>query len=365
MKGEGGTAWRVTAQVKDAVDEVETEVEVLVWADIVKASMGQGIAATYLQLARTVRVYLVSGAIFRIARLRKGPAVAALYPIVGLLLQLAAALGVAAGMWRLVAPVLGPAPAILLAVSAAWGVLVLFRKLDGRFYVYYLMHDYAFTAANAGAMPERLRPRVAEFADRIAAALRQDWDEVLVVGHSSGAHLAVSALARLFRDGSGQDGAGQGGAVLSLLTLGHVVPMVSFLPGASDLRGDLALVSRSARLTWIDVTAPGDGCTFALCDPVAVTGVADGDRRWPLVLSAAFSRSLSRARWKSLRWRFFRLHFQYLCAFDALPGFPDDYDYFAVTAGDLTLAGRLGQRKPSPSRIETPMSGYRDVPGVA
>jgi hypothetical protein len=75
--------------------------------------------------------------------------------------------------------------------------------------------------------------------------------------------------------------------------------------------------------------------------------VAPPDQRWPLVFSAAFTESLSPARWKELRWRFFRLHFQYLCAFDR----PRDYDYFQITAGPRTLAARYRDRPASKSRI--------------
>ncbi len=115
------------------------------------------------------------------------------------------------------------------------------------------------------------------------------------------------------------------GRTLAFLSLGQVVPMVSFLPDAQRLRADLQYLCESGALTWVDVTAPGDGCAFALCDPVAVSGVAPAGKRWPLVMSAAFTQTLSPERWKALRWRFFRLHFQYLCAFDR----PGDYDYFA------------------------------------
>ncbi len=192
---------------------------------------------------------------------------------------------------------------------------------------------------------------MAEFASEIADALTQDSHEVLVVGHSSGAHLGVSILADLIRSGRVPDD----GPVLSLLSLGQVVPMVSFLPRAWRLRADLAYLSARDELTWVDVTAPGDGCAFALCDPVAVSGVAPDNKRWPLVLSAAFSQTLSPARWKALRWRFFRLHFQYLCAFDR----PGDYDYFQITAGPVTLGTRYAGRAPSKSRIERATSGYR------
>jgi hypothetical protein len=147
------------------------------------------------------------------------------------------------------------------------------------------------------------------------------------------------------------------GPALALLSLGQVVPMVSFLPRADRLRADLACLSDCDALTWVDVTAPGDGCAFALCDPVSVSGVAPAKKRWPLVISAAFTQTLSPERWRALRWRFFRLHFQYLCAFDR----PGDYDYFQITAGPMTLCARFRGRSPSKSRIEDATSGYTSL----
>ena len=131
----------------------------------------------------------------------------------------------------------------------------------------------------------------------------------------------------------------------------------SQVPEATRLRTDLQYLSTRDELAWIDVSAPGDGCAFALCDPVAVTGVATGAKRWPLVVSAAFTQTLSPKRWAELRWRFFRLHFQYLCAFDR----PGDYDYFRITAGPLTLRKRFEERAPSQSRITRTASKYTSV----
>ncbi len=75
--------WQVDARI----DGVETtaQVEVLVWSDIVRDSMDTGIIATYLALIRTAWVYISTGALFRLMRLRKGPVIAALYPVVFLL----------------------------------------------------------------------------------------------------------------------------------------------------------------------------------------------------------------------------------------------------------------------------------------
>jgi len=357
--------WNVEATIEGAV--VATELEVLYWADIVRKSMGAGVLATYGQLARTAWIYIGSGALLRLMRLRKGPVIAALYPVGMLLLQLGLAVlaglvvaglllrGIEAGLglagWGLgpmVPFVRWPVALVVLVLALRW-----FKRQDGRFFAYYLMHDYAYSARWGGANPPELEARMAAFSDTIAAALETDADEVLVVGHSSGAHLAVSILADLIRAGRVR----AGGPALGFLSLGQVIPMVSFLPRADRLRADLAYLSASDALAWVDVSAPGDGCSFALCDPVAVSGVAPEGKRWPLVMSAAFTQSLSPARWKALRWRFFRLHFQYLCAFDA----PLDYDYFQITAGPLTLRDRYAARKPAKSRIDVPASKYTSM----
>jgi pimeloyl-ACP methyl ester carboxylesterase len=346
----GPYGWRVVGDMDGA--RAETDVEVLVWSDLVRTSMTTGIAGTYLQLLRTAWAYIGSGALFRLARLRKGPMIAALYPIVFLLCQLGVAVTAGWGIGALVASFSHWAAGVVAGFAIVWVILRLFRRWDHKVYAYYLMHDYAYSAQFGGANPPELEVRMAAHMQTIRAALDGDFDEVLVVGHSSGAHLAVSILADMLRAG-----VSAGGPVLSLLTLGQVVPMVSFLPKAGKLRRDLQYLSVQKALTWVDVTAPGDGCAFALCDPVSVTGVATEGKRWPLVISAAFTQTLSPERWKALRWRFFKLHFQYLCAFDR----PGDYDYFRITGGAQTLADRYRGRAPSKSRIETPLSGYRSL----
>ncbi|WP_179379930.1 hypothetical protein [Jannaschia marina] len=361
-KGDGPYSWRVTAEIEGA--RVESEVEVLVWSDIVSGSMEASIPATYAQLARTAWTYIGSGALFRLMRLRQGPVIAALYPIVFLLLQLLAALllgwaAYALTGWAVSAlwpqgQVTGAILGLLAGAGVAWAVLRWFKAKDAKVFAHYLMHDYAFSARWKGANPPELEARMAAFGDRIAEALASEAEEVLIVGHSSGAHLAVSVLADMLR--AGRIPAGR----CSFLSLGHVVPMVSFLPHASRLRGDLHLMGGQGTIPWVDVTAPGDGCAFALCDPVAVTGVAPEPQTGPLVLSAAFTKTLRAETWAALKRRYFRLHFQYLCAFDDLPGQPGDYDYFRVTAGPLRLATRFAGRRPSPSTKRAPVNRFTD-----
>lgn len=358
----GRFGWEARTTIEGA--PTTAEFEVLGWSDIVLASMRPTITGTYLQLLKTAWIYLSTGALRRLMWLRKGPVIAALYPVAMLLGQLLLAIAGGAiagsvaqwGLARFAGGAMAGSVGALVWWAVAVGVLVAllrwFRSRDNKLFAYYLMHDYAFSAQRRGANPPELEDRMHIFGEIIAEALqRDDLEEVLVVGHSSGAHIAVSVLADLVRRGAVR----REGPELAFLSLGQVVPMLSFLPQAHRLRADLAYLSTRPEITWIDVTAPGDGCAFALCDPVSVSGVAPAaGKRWPLVLSAAFTQTLSPERWAALRWRFFRLHFQYLCAFDR----PGSYDYFQITSGPRTLAARYEGRAPSKSRIDVAASGH-------
>lgn len=359
--GKSHYGWDVEGNIDGR--KTQADFEVLVWSDIVRGSMETGIVGTYLQLIRTAWTYIASGALARLMRLRKGPVIAALYPIVFLIIQLilaviigwvgAKAVGWGLDRWFAISGPIAWGGQIILALGLVVGILSWFKSVDNRFFAYYLMHDYAYSAQSKGANPSDLEGRIQEFRHVISSALHEDFDEVLVVGHSSGAHLGVSILSDLIRAGE----VPPDGPNFGFLSLGHVVPMVSFLPKADRLRGDLHFLSQTDALTWVDVTAPGDGCAFALCDPVSVTGVAPKEKKWPLVISAAFKQTLSPETWAKLKRRYFRLHFQYLCAFDR----PGDYDYFQITAGPSTLAERFKGRSPSPSRLTTPASKYRSM----
>lgn len=350
LEVEDGFGWRVTGQIDDVT--CVSDIEVLVWSDIVKSTMSGGILSTYLHMIRTAWIYLSTGTLWDIVQLRKGPVIAALYPIGFLCLQFLLALGLVWALQFILSPILGWGSYV--AFAGIWPILSAFRRWDGKIFAYYLMQDYAHSAQAYGAYPRSLRERLSQFSDRVEQAINdENWDEILVVGHSSGAHLGTTVLSDVIARAQLE----QKRVSLSFLTLGQVFPMVSFLPNADELRRDMVRVGNCASITWVDVSAPGDGCSFALCDPLAVTGLATPEQKGPLILSAAFSQTLKPQTWAQLRWRFFRLHFQYLCAFDNAR----DYDYFQITAGPLTLAQRYDGRAASQSRIVMPIARHRGM----
>ncbi|GLQ34085.1 hypothetical protein GCM10007939_03680 [Amylibacter marinus] len=325
--------------------------EVLTWSDLVKSSMKVSVLGTYMVMLKTVWVYLSTGAFRQLTKLRRGPVVAALYPVFALLLQLIIACFASVFLAFVVSKLAPPWVGVIVGLGA--GVLILrqFKKFDRYIYAYYLMQDYGYAARSYGKNPAALDQRILEFADRVQNALSQEYDEVLIVGHSSGAHVGIQVMAEVLRRGC------DAGPALSLLTLGHVVPMVGFLPQAHELRRDLQYLSTQKSITWIDITAPTDSCNFALCDPVSVCVDAIGDKVWPLVISARFGDTIDTDRLEEMKLQFFKLHLQYLCHFDT----PDAYDYFLITSGPISLAARFDQQPSSPMTIRKPLSNFRNT----
>jgi hypothetical protein len=205
-----------------------------------------------------------------------------------------------------------------------------FRAKDNKVFAWYLMHDYAYSAQGQGANPPDLEARMAEFRATIRAALtgggRRGSGRRPFLGGASG---------RVDPGRPDPRGPAGGGPALSFLSLGHVVPMVSFLPKAQRLRADLAYLSARPQTDlgrchrprrWLRLCAlrSGGGVRRGPGQALAAGGVG-GLQPDPV------ARPLARAAR-----RYFRLHFQYLCAFDR----PGDYDYFRITAGPQTLADR-------------------------
>lgn len=327
--------WQVEADV-DGVT-VHTRYEMFRWDDIVRAHwIGSQVRLWWTSL-RTIAHYFRVGAAWRAIRMqRRGPWLLSLPLQVALLLALWLLVG-AGVVWRLQTA----APAMLWAALAVWacglaaGGVVL-RWAVRRFQLAWLMRSFIFTRELAEDRAPEMGARLDRFAERLSDVVaRSEVDEVLLVGHSSGSMLAVATLARAMAEGLQP----RAGVALSLLTLGHCTPMWSTLPAAGRFRAALAVVSRAASWQWVDITAPADGACSALVDPTwgcgeVVPGAA-GAR--PKLLSARFHTMFTPETYARIVREPMRYHFQYLMAAER----PGDYDFFAITSGNQTLAQRF------------------------
>ena len=160
---------------------------------------------------------------------------------------------------------------------------------------------------------------------------RDDVDELLVVGHSSGSFVAIALVARALQI----DPVLGRRPILNLLTLGANTPIAAGGRDDSPVRRALSALVTSDRVRWVDYYAPQDVLNFPFLDPVPAFGLDLEGRRVhnPSVRSAKFKEIMDQERYRKSRYRFYDLHFQFICANDI----SGDYDFYRFLAGDSRL----------------------------
>jgi pimeloyl-ACP methyl ester carboxylesterase len=322
----GDACWSLSAGTPSG--PVTTRYHFMRWDDIVRKHWPRGSAELWFEVVRTNLFNLRHGALWRMLQSAWPPLLAV---VLGLPLVWAVA------FWFLTIQGWGALWSALAGLIPAAGLLWVAHKLEGRLSMSWLMRSYAFNRRQALGQTPELEQRLDQHAATLILHLRQAQDdEVLLVGHSSGAIMAASVLARALKL---DPALGSLGPRVALLTLGHWIPLLGCLPQAGAFRSELHALGCARDIDWIDFTAPPDGCCFALVDPLAACGVeregSATDR--PKLLSPRFMNMFEPERYRQLRRDKFRVHFQYLMASEK----PAGYDYFAITAGDQQLAARF------------------------
>ncbi len=238
--GRDADLWEVRGRFDGAV--TRTAWVFLRWDDVVRRLWTRRgprlLAETWASTALSWR----SGLLGRSWRRARPLALAMLLPAISMtafqVLAAAGAVGLALlGLWgagRLGAPdVLAWLLALVLPPLAPMLALKGWRRFDARLRVSWLVQSLT----NIGLAARERRPEIRKAAERIAerileAAAGFEADEVLVVGHSYGAAVAVMALARAL-ELDPRLGRRPGGPVVSFLTLGQSIAAWDHLAGAA------------------------------------------------------------------------------------------------------------------------------------
>lgn len=367
--GDGNSTWRINSELPDG-RRCETTFEFLRWDDIVRRHWPRNVWRLLMDVPVACTVVLRSHFIVPVWRVSRRFLVTVAFPA----LLLGGGLALCVGMGALLAGLLymgtltggngvgsvWAAVGGLLALGFGLGSV---RLLEARLHPTWLVNIFSFTGKQIrGDVPE-LDGRLNAAAQKLAGRIRANAvDEILVVGFSVGSFLAVSVVARALtaldtlKASIGQaDGrqvgtsaesptelAAHGQPVLSLLTLGHCIPMMGLHPKAITFRQELKKLALAKTLRWIDFSSVTDWGSFAMVDPVKLCNVlpqaasAQGVAVNPTMRSPRFHALFAPSSYLVLRRNKRRLHMQYLMASE-LGG---DYDYFAITAGPVTLGSR-------------------------
>ena len=308
--------WTTTVSGPDW--QVVSEHHLLRWDDVIDAARARPQWRRVPEGLFALLDFIRHGALWGYLRRSHRYAGFFLYPL--LLLLLMAALSVYGGV--LVARLTGFSLAGLAAAPLVFAALIM--TLGQRLFLDHLLDDWIFAQAIVYNDDPVLVPRLDRIADTIIA--RQTADpglEILVVGHSLGAVLAVDLVDRILARHSGN-------GLVRLMTIGSSILKIGFHRRALRLRDILKRIGASEHLFWVEYQALNDVMNFYKREPLAELQLPG---QGPLIRTVRFSRMLDPEAYARIKRNLFRLHCQFISGNTRR----DTFDYYMLLCGPFTL----------------------------
>ncbi|HMH04989.1 MAG TPA: hypothetical protein VK556_12390 [Candidatus Udaeobacter sp.] len=317
--GADETKWRVITS--GANWHVETDFRLIRWDDVIEKFSRRTI---WYRIPLGVIAFLdfvTAGALWGYLRTNWHYAAFFIYPFITLGTLVAIVFFV--GIWTLHASESIPANII---IGAALAALVLgslrWLHLDS------LFDDWIFSRTYVRWGNSIIEQRLDRIAQEIVSVARgSDADELLVVGHSLGAVIAVDLLDRALKlDPS----LGRNGIPVTFLSIGSSILKIGLHRGAERFRAAVEHVAQAPGIFWGDYQARIDIMNFYGTDPMAEMSLST--EHGPVVRLVEFSRTLERAMYRRIRLKFYRVHCQFISGNDRRA----PYDYFMLVCGPVS-----------------------------
>jgi hypothetical protein len=312
--------WNVTTTGPDW--RVETDYRFVRWHDVIEAfgrrSIGSRIPVGILAFLD----FVLAGTLWRYFLTNWRYAGFFLYPFImfGLLIAVAFLIGVFAFK------ITGSIP-----IAAGGGLLGFAAVLAGPWrwlHLGDLFDDWIFSREYI----RRGNPEIEQRLDRLAAELvaaasNFPPDEILVIGHSLGAVLAVDLLDRALKL---EPAFGRNKLPITFLSVGSSILKVGLHPKATRFRAMMERVAKSRAIFWGDYQALIDPLNFYKSRPMAEMGLSTENEATVRIVK--LSRMLDNDIYQRIRFHFFRLHCQFVSGNDRRTS----YDYFMLTCGPVS-----------------------------
>jgi len=318
--GADQTKWSVTTAGPNW--QVETDYHLVLWDDVIETF---GRRTVFWRIPLGIIAFLdfvVSGALWGYLRTNWHYAVFFLYPYVmfGALILVSFLVGV------LAVKISG---SILIGIVVSVLLLAAFLVGPWRWmHLDVLFDDWIFSSEYVQKGNTILGQRLDRLAAEIVARVRdRDVDEVLLVGHSLGAVLAVDLLDRAL---TLDPALGTRRIPVTFLTIGSSVLKIGLHRGATRFRSAVARVALSPGIFWGDYQARVDIMNFYDINPLVEMALPPEDG--PVVRLVELGRMLEHAMYRRIRMRFYRLHCQFVSGNDKRA----PYDYFMLICGPVS-----------------------------
>jgi pimeloyl-ACP methyl ester carboxylesterase len=316
--------WTVQAHADDW--QVETVHEVLLWDDIVRADFARPMLPRLGRAAIAYFDFSVTGTLFRYFRANWRFGLFSLFPPV-LLALFAAAAWVSA---HFAVGFLGFAGRGGLMVELTVGLTFFFALLrwPGRRWrvqqaleAWIAAHDYLH------GRREDIEARLDAFAEVILAPSRQTGvDEIVLVGHSMGAMLALDLVDRALAI---DPEFGRRRSSVCVLTVSAIIPKFALHPAARRLRPTTARIVAEPSIAWAEFQSRVDPMGFYTYDPATLTRSGERLSGKPVIRHIQLDEMLTQESYSRHRRNYMRLHYQSVMANEKRA----PYDYFMMICG--------------------------------
>jgi len=223
------------------------------------------------------------------------------------------------------------APIIFIAAMASF-----FQLVAKQYFVLHLMDLWSFSSdiihrrrPDMDVIFEDLADNVAQNADR--------YDEIIMVGHSTGGALILEAAARaLDRKPELADVKDR----FWLMTVGSTSLKIGLHPAAKWYRDHLQAAFQRKHLRWIEFQCHTDIINFVHTNPAELMGLTKTQPPYFEAFNIRVRKMVSAATYKRIKRNFFRVHYQFVFG-NTRPYF---YDFPGICFGPASLAQRVQYR---------------------
>lgn len=332
---------------------VNTEFNFLLWNKLVLEDFARPLPVRFLRYLITFLDYIFSGVLFSFFRLNWRYALYFLYPPVILILFAIISVFIS----KLVLLLNFPGNFIASAIIAIAIFSTLLVWPGRRWNILHLFDLWSFSRYFA----REKRPDALALAETHAKALieaseSEKFDEILLIGHSTGGVMALTiAAAAVTLDPQ----LAERKAKISILTVGSTALKVGLHPAAAAFRGRVQALVDCPNLDWVEYQSLTDIINFYKTDPVKEMGLVNNrPDEFPMVRQVRMREMLEPKVYARVKRNFFRVHYQFIMANTR----PYNYDFFAICCAPAYLKQRyeIGPSVPrTPEEEEMMLIGER------
>ena len=329
-------SWTIETKADDW--QTRTSYDFLRFEDFIQRDLASPIWRTVFQAVWIYWRLVFSGTIARFWHAHWRFATFITYPHFLLLIEALCSAGLAFAFAKALDAFGIPGP-LSIAAAVAMFVAVLgtvLKYTENQTYLLYVLSDTIWTWEFSHRQRPEWDQRIDRFAQYLVDIARTaDADEIVIVGHSSGSFLGTEMLARAL---TLDPELGRHGPRVVLLTIGGNFPIVGFHAVSQPFRDHLRRLAVEPSIDWIDCQSRKDVMNFYPFDPISGHGIDPGHfRRNPRIVSVRFRDIIKPEHYNVFRWKFFRVHFQFVMANER----PHAYDFFMIVCGPIPLSERM------------------------